>query len=118
MTSEEYTIENEQKINPNVSKIMDYDTFVDGIEKGIYSDDKGTAYLILNGILYNTYNVYIDREKITKAGSVVSFESLLKSYDKKDILIRYDLKKMKRRSLNAYLEARNKKNKEKKNQGK
>ncbi len=96
------------KINPNYSTIMDYDSFIDGIEKGIYSDEKGTAYLILNGTLYTTYNVYIDRERITKAGSVVSFDSLLKSYDKEDIQIRYDLKKLKRRSLYSIMESRNK----------
>lgn len=87
----EETIKNKAK----VSKIMDIFTFQDGINKGIYSDEKGTAYLILNGTLYTTYNVYIDRQRVTKSGSIVSFDSLLKSYPPEDIQFRYDLKTVK-----------------------
>ena len=49
-------MENKQQKSLNSSRtvIMDIDTFEDGIRKGIYSDSKGTAYLILNGTLYNT----------------------------------------------------------------
>lgn len=82
----------EKKLNAAHSKIMDIDTFEDGVRKGLYSDSKGTAYLILNGTLYNTYNVYIDTRRITKAGSVVSFESILKTYGKEQIAIRFDFK--------------------------
>ena len=83
---------NEAKVNPRISRIMSISTFEEGVRKGLYSDDKGTAYLILNGTLYNSYNVYIDRRRITKAGSIVSFEGLLKSYSPDEIQIRYDLK--------------------------
>ena len=83
----------EEKLNPKVSKIMDIYTFEEGVRSGKYTDAKGTAYLILNGTLFTTYNVYIDRQRITKAGSVVTFQSLLKTYNPDDIQIRYDLKK-------------------------
>ncbi len=82
----------QKKLNSNRSKIMDIDTFEDGVRKGLYSDTKGTAYLILNGTLYNTYNVYIDTRRITKAGAVVSFESIFKTYGKDQIAIRFDFK--------------------------
>lgn len=42
-----------KKLNSKRSKIMDIDTFEEGIRKGLYSDSKGTAYIILNGTLYN-----------------------------------------------------------------
>ena len=49
-----------------------------------------------------TYNVYIDRRRITKAGSVVSFEGLLKNYSPEEIQIRYDMKEQKMPSLSIY----------------
>ena len=88
--------EKKKKLNQQISKIMSITTFEEGIKSGLYSDDKGIAYVILNGTLYSTYNVYIDRRCITKAGSVVSFESLIKSYGPDNIQIRYDLKKTRR----------------------
>ncbi len=108
---ENYSLNNEKesnnnsnrgKLNQRVSKVMDIFTFEDGVKKGLYSDDKGTAYLILNGTLYNSYNVYIDRRRITKAGSVISFESLLKSYSPDDIQIRYDVKDKRMPSVSMY----------------
>lgn len=95
----EASTDNKPKLNSKVSKIMDIRTFEDGIKNGQYTDEKGTAYLILNGTLYNTYNVYIDRRRVTKSGSVVSFESLIKSYGEDNIKIRYDIKERRRRSL-------------------
>lgn len=100
------TESNKGKLNQKISKIMDIKTFEDGVRKGLYSDDKGTAYLILNGTLFNTYNVYIDRRKITKAGSVISFESLLKSYAPEEIQIRYDIKEKRMPSLETYRSSR------------
>lgn len=91
----------EKKLNSSQIKIMDIDTFEDGVRKGLYSDSNGTAYLILNGILHNTYNVYIDSRRITKAGSVVSFESILKTYTKDQIAIRFEYKQ--RRGYNRRL---------------
>ena len=87
------TPESKKSLNQAISKTMDMLTFEEGIKNGLYSDEKGIAYVILNGTLYNTYNVYIDRRCITKAGSVVSFDSLIKSYGADNIQIRYDLKK-------------------------
>ncbi|MBR5635908.1 MAG: hypothetical protein IKW81_03130 [Pseudobutyrivibrio sp.] len=81
-----------EKIGSKISRIMDIKTFEDGVRKGLYTDSKGTAYLIINGVLNATYNVYIDRLRITKAGSVVSFLGLLKTYSPDEIQIRYDLK--------------------------
>ena len=86
----------DKKLNQQISKIMGILTFEEGIKRGLYSDDKGIAYVILNGTLYNTYNVYIDRRCITKAGSIVTFDSLLKTYGPENIQIRYDLKKTRR----------------------
>ena len=86
-----------KKLNSKRSKVMDIDTFEEGIRKGLYSDSNGTAYIILNGTLYNSYNVYIDTRRITKAGSVVSFESILKTYSKDQITIRFDYKESKYR---------------------
>ena len=91
-----------QRVNSKISKIMDIKTFEEGILKGLYSDAKGNAYLILNGTLYNSYNIYIDRRCITKSGSIVSFESLLKTYAPEEIQIRYDLKEQKLPSLELY----------------
>lgn len=93
-------------LNPKVSKIMDIQTFEEGVRKGLYSDAKGTAYLILNGTLFNTYNVYIDRRRITKAGSIISFESLLKSYSLEEIQIRYDIKEQRMPSLDYYRDSK------------
>ena len=84
-----------KKLNSTRSMVMDIDTFEAGIQKGLYSDSTGTAYLILNGTLFNSYNVYIDTRRITKAGSVVSFESILKTYSKDQIAIRFDYKESK-----------------------
>lgn len=92
----------QENLNPGVSKIMDIYTFEQGVRNGTYSDSKGIAYLILNGTLYTTYNVYIDRQRITKAGSVVTFQSLLKTYGPDEIQIRYDLKEQRLPSLRAY----------------
>ncbi|SDH81445.1 hypothetical protein SAMN05421493_104102 [Pseudobutyrivibrio sp. 49] len=92
----------EENLNPAISKIMDIYTFEKGVKNGTYSDSKGIAYLILNGTLYTTYNVYIDRQRITKAGSVVTFQSLLKTYGSDEIQIRYDLKEQRLPSLRAY----------------
>ncbi len=91
-----------------LSKIMDIETFEQGVREGLYTDEKGTAYLILNGTLYSSYNVYINRRRITKAGSVVSFESLLKSYKPEDIQIRFDAKEQKLPSLRAYRDSHKK----------
>ncbi len=93
-------------LNPKVSKIMDIQTFEEGVRKGLYSDAKGTAYLILNGTMFNTYNVYIDRRRITKAGSIISFESLLKSYSPEEIQIRYDIKEQRMPSLDYYRDSK------------
>ena len=95
-STNELNMEGKQRVNSRISKIMDIKTFEEGVRKGLYSDSKGTAYLILNGTLYSTYNVYIDRRRITKAGSIVSFEGLLKSYAPEEIEIRYDLKEERR----------------------
>ncbi len=92
----------EKKLNSNLTRIMDIETFEKGVRTGQYSDDKGVAYLILNGTLYNSYNIYIDRRCITKAGSVVSFEWLLKNYKPEEIQIRYDAKEQKLPSLKYY----------------
>ncbi len=99
----------EKNINSAVSKIMDIEAFEDGVRKGLYSDSLGTAYLILNGTLYSSYNVYIDSRRITKAGSVVSFESILKTYSKDQIAIRFDYKDSKFLSRRAYVDSLKKK---------
>lgn len=96
----------QENMNSGVSKIMDIYTFEQGVRNGTYSDSKGIAYLILNGTLYTTYNVYIDRQRITKAGSVVTFQSLLKTYGPEEIQIRYDLKEQKLPSRRAYKDSK------------
>ncbi len=94
--------ESKKKLNSKVSLIMSIEDFEEGVRKGIYNDDKGTAYIIINGALNTTYNVYIDRRRITKAGSVVSFDGLLKNYSPEEIQIRYDMKEQKMPSLSIY----------------
>ena len=94
-----------------VAKVMDIQTFEDGVRKGLYSDDKGTAYLILNGTLFSSYNIYIDRRRITKAGAVVSFDGFLKNYTPDQIQICYEPKEPRLPSLNAYRESKTKKKK-------
>ena len=88
---------------PKKSLFMDIYTFEEGIRKGLYSDAKGTAYLILNGTLYSSYNIYIDRLCVTKSGSVVSFEGLLKYYENDEIKIQYDFKEARIRSQKVYV---------------
>ena len=95
-------------LNSKVSLLMDIKTFEEGVRKGMYTDDKGTAYIVINGALNTTYNVYIDRQRITKAGSVVSFEGLLKNYSPEEIQIRYDVKEQRMPSVNAYRDINNK----------
>ena len=94
-------------------KSFDFDiqTFEEGVRKGLYSDDKGTAYLILNGTLFSSYNIYIDRRRITKAGAVVSFEGFLKNYTPDQIQICYETKEPRLPSLSAYREGKKKKKK-------
>lgn len=95
-------------LNSKVSLLMDIKTFEEGVRKGMYTDDKGTAYIVINGALNTTYNVYIDRQRITKAGSVVSFDGLLKNYSPEEIQIRYDVKEQRMPSVNAYRDINNK----------
>ena len=90
------------KLSPQISQIMDIETFENGVRSRIYSDDNGTAYLILNGTLFTSYNVYIDRRRITKAGSIISFDSLLKNYSPEEIQIRFDFKEKRLPSLESY----------------
>ena len=78
--------------NPILSFVLDIRSFEDGIKRGIYSDAKGNAYLIINGTLYSSYNVYIDRRCITKSGCILSFDGLMKQYTDDQIQIRYDVK--------------------------
>lgn len=91
-----------KSLSSKVSLLMGIEAFEDGVRKGIYSDDKGTAYIVINGALNTTYNVYIDRRRITKAGSVVSFEGLLKNYSPEEIQIRYDMKEERMPSVHTY----------------
>lgn len=101
----------EKKNKRTITTVMDIQTFEEGVRKGIYSDDKGTAYLILNGTLFSSYNIYIDRRRITKAGAVVSFEGFLKNYTPDQIQICYETKEPRLPSLSAYREGKKKKKK-------
>ncbi|MCR5195501.1 MAG: hypothetical protein K6D38_04230 [Pseudobutyrivibrio sp.] len=101
--NDEVNNKEEQTPVPKKSLFMDIYTFEDGIRKGLYSDSKGTAHLILNGTLYASYNIYIDRLCVTKSGSVVSFEGLLKYYENDEIKIQYDFKEARIRSQKVYV---------------
>ena len=101
--SEQVNKEEEKRATSKRSLFMDIDTFEEGIRKGLYSDAKGTAYLILNGTLYSSYNIYIDRLCVTKSGSVVSFDGLLKYYEHDEIKIRYDFKEERLPSRKIYI---------------
>ena len=95
----------EEKIDLKSGKryfLMDIDTFEKGVLSGEYTDLKGTAYLVLNDKMFVTYNVYIDRRRITKAGAVLSFDALLKEYGPEQIKIRYETKKIKLPNLETY----------------
>ena len=72
-----------------IQKTIAFDDFLKGIFSGTYSDDKGFARLVLNDSLNVSYNVYIDRMCVTKVGSVITFESLRKTYGAENIQFLY-----------------------------
>ena len=72
----------------NVQILGIYD-FQDGIVNGQFTDAKGVARLIINGSVYNTYSVHIDRRIVSSSGAIVSFEGLLKEYGGENIQVEY-----------------------------
>ena len=73
--------------------LLDIYSFEQGVKEGKFSDRDGVASLVLNGRLFTTYNVYIDRCRITRAGAIITFASLLREYEPDEILIKYEKKK-------------------------
>ena len=83
--------------------------FQDGIIKGIYTDAKGKARLVINGSVYNTYSVHIDRKIVSSSGSIISFTGLLKEYGAENIFVEYVERPTKLPNLYEYIEYRKEK---------
>ena len=84
--------------------------FQEGVKKGTYSDSKGRAQIIINGAVYTTYAVHIDRHLVSSAGSLISFKALLKEHGEENIQIKYIPKERrvpKRREYIAYRDEMN-----------
>ncbi len=87
----------------NVQILGIYD-FQDGIVNGQFTDAKGVARLIINGSVYNTYSVHIDRRIVSSSGAIVSFEGLLKEYGGENIQVEYIERPPKLPNLYEYME--------------
>ncbi len=88
--------------------------FQNGIKKGLYTDTKGSATLIINGSEYNTYSIHIDRRIVSSAGSLISFQGLLKEYGAENIKILYKERQVLLPSLEDYAEYKRQRDREKK----
>ncbi len=71
---------------PAIYSIKDFEA---GIEKGLYSDRLGKAYLIIDGIIHSNYSVCIDRKMIVCTGKIVTFAGLRKERSN-NIEIKYE----------------------------
>ena len=76
-----------------VYRIYDAKNFEAAILAGEISDKKGRAEILINDRAMSSYNVYIDRRCITKAGCVVTLAGLIKGHDLDSIKIRYEEKR-------------------------
>ncbi len=99
----------------NNVKILGIHEFQNGIKKGIYTDAKGKARLIINDSTYNTYSVHIDRRIVSSSGSIISFRGLLKEYGAESIKIEYTEYIPKFPKLDEYIVYRRKKDEKRNN---
>ncbi len=82
-------IKNQQNIAFFKDKnVFDIYEFQDLVVKKTITDDIGIANLIINNELREEYNVIIDRQVITKTGTVISFNGLLKMYGADNIQVK------------------------------
>ncbi len=62
--------------------------FEDLVKSGTLCDDIGIAHLVINDEERPEYNIFIDRQVITKTGTVISFLGLLKEYGAEHLMIK------------------------------
>ena len=103
----------ENKLNQNGGIIYGINEFEEKIRSGAVSDRKGKAELLIDGSLYNTYTVHIDRKIVSSSGKVVSFYALLKEYGAESIKIRYTEKELSIEKILTIQEIRRKKKNDK-----
>ena len=90
--------------------IYDAETFQQKVASGELTDDKGTAFILINGSPTN-YNVHIDRRCVTRSdGSLITHAGFLKMYSLEEISVRFVKKEKKFKSIRQLKQEREERN--------